>query len=173
MAADYVDIGNPTSEATHNPVSWGPIEPNTNPGSWGGIGSWPGTCRVIWSSADQSPLGAGSRSAEVDMYFSGGPEVISFEHLEGPADDSFDVYVEAVNVKSYPDSGNPGESWYVDGFTHNPGPAGFYTVAFVATGTQWSSWGTFGQVAFSGVWISSGPVSDEKSTWGNVKSLYR
>lgn len=167
MAADYVDIGNPTSEATHNPQSWGPIEPATSGGSWGGIAGWGGTCRVIWSSSDASV------DAEVDMNFSGMPELVSFKHLDGSADDSFDVFIEGVNVWSYSDSGIPGENWYVNGFTYDPGDAGMYTVAFVATGQAWPSWGTYGQVAFEGVWVAGGPVPLEKSTWGEVKSLFR
>ncbi|RKZ06062.1 hypothetical protein DRQ32_11630, partial [bacterium] len=79
MAADYVDIGNVPSETAHNAQGWGPIEPATNPGNWGGIASWPipGTCRVIWSPTDNTLL------AEVDMLFSGLPEIVSFQHLDG------------------------------------------------------------------------------------------
>ncbi|RKX27971.1 MAG: hypothetical protein DRP71_17855 [Verrucomicrobia bacterium] len=169
MAADYVDIGNVPSETAHNAQGWGPIEPATNPGSWGGIADWGGTCRVIWDSSDNDPL------AEVDMAFTGLPEIVSFKHLNGPADDSFDVWIENTNVYSYSDSGDPGEYWHVDGFSYTPLPGAEpkLTVAFVATGQAWPSFGTYGQVAFEGVWVAGGPVSLEKGSWGSVKSLFR
>lgn len=172
LAEDYVDIGNPTSEGSHTEFnSWGPVEPVTNPGSWGGVETEPysgGTCRVIWALDDDVPL------AEVSMTFSGAEEVVSFQHLDGPADDSFDVYIEGDLVWSYVDSGDSGEFWHVNGFPHTPaGGAAELSVAFVATGEKWTSFDTFGQVAISGVWVSGGPVPAEKNTWGEVKALYR
>lgn len=173
MASDHVDIGNPAAEAGYNLVSWGPPEPGTSGGTWGGIADWPGTCRVIWSPQDQSPGGSGSISAEVDMFFSGSPEIISFKHLDGFADESFDVFIEGALIWSYTDNGISEEKWYVNGFTHNPGPAGLYTVAFVARGDMGPDWDNVGQVAFSGVWISGGPVPTEDSSWGSMKALFR
>jgi len=41
---DTVDIGDTTSEAGHNLVDWGPIEPATSGGNYGGIDD----CRVTW-----------------------------------------------------------------------------------------------------------------------------
>ena len=47
-----VEIGTPASEDLYNPVGWGPIEPSTHGGNYGGIAtdplSWDGLCRVIW-----------------------------------------------------------------------------------------------------------------------------
>ena len=43
-----MDIGKPTSETGHNLQSWGPIEPLTHGGGWGGIDD----CRVTWSSTE-------------------------------------------------------------------------------------------------------------------------
>ena len=34
---DFVNIGSPASEASHNLQGWGPIEPATNGGNWGNI----------------------------------------------------------------------------------------------------------------------------------------
>ena len=48
VLCDSVDIGDPTSEAGHNLQDWGPIEPATNGGYWGGIND----CRATWTSAD-------------------------------------------------------------------------------------------------------------------------
>ena len=41
----YVDIGDTTSESGHNPVDWGPLEPSTSGGNYGGIDD----CRCVWS----------------------------------------------------------------------------------------------------------------------------
>lgn len=47
---DYVDIGDETSEAGHNLVGWGCIEPATHGGTWGGIDD----CRATWVLDDES-----------------------------------------------------------------------------------------------------------------------
>jgi hypothetical protein len=176
MAADYVDIGNPTSEAAHSANGWGPSEPGTSGGNFGGIANWPGVCAVAWEVDNVYD----NRRAEVNMLFSGASEQVTFQHLDGPANDSFQVWVENVMIWSYTDSGDPGEFWHVDGFKYTPSPAdmgppsnGLLTVAFVATGDKWASFDTFGQVAIAGVWVEGGPVPVDKSTWGSVKSLYR
>jgi len=44
VLCDSVDIGDPTSEAGHNPIGWGPIEPANTGGTYGGIGN----CRCTW-----------------------------------------------------------------------------------------------------------------------------
>jgi hypothetical protein len=44
ILCDSVDIGNPTSEMGHNLVGWGPIEPATSGGGYGGIND----CRPTW-----------------------------------------------------------------------------------------------------------------------------
>ena len=44
ILCDSVDIGNPASEEGHNMLGWGPIEPLTNGGTWGGIDD----CRAAW-----------------------------------------------------------------------------------------------------------------------------
>ncbi len=165
LAADYVDIGKPGSEAGHNLVSWGPIEPANSGGAYGGIDD----CRAIWSSLD-TPT-PGSVDAFVDMNFAGGSEVVSFKHLDGPADDSFEVWIDSTMMFVYNDSGLPGETWYISGFSVSVS-AGIHTVRFEALGPQWSGWGTYGQVCISEVGVGSA-VPTENTTWDNVKSLYR
>lgn len=44
VLCDSVDIGKPASEAGHNLQGWGPIEPATHGGTWGGIDD----CRATW-----------------------------------------------------------------------------------------------------------------------------
>jgi len=43
-----VDIGNETSEAGHNLEGWGPVEPTTHGGNWGGFDISGENCRVTW-----------------------------------------------------------------------------------------------------------------------------
>lgn len=165
MAADHVDIGNPASESGYVMSSWGPIEPLTSSGSYGGIDE----CRAIWSSSDNS------RSASIDLVFAGGtdPESVSFRHLEGMADDGFEVYIDGTLRYTHVEA-TTNEEWYVDGFFVTGLSAGTHTVTFVATGAQWGSWGSFGQVCIAGIWVGpGGPVPAENSTWGGVKALYR
>ena len=50
LLCDSVDIGDTVSEAGHNLVGWGPIEPATHGGSWGGIDD----CRATWYLGDES-----------------------------------------------------------------------------------------------------------------------
>jgi len=44
VLCDSVDIGKPASETGHQLLGWGPIEPATNGGTWGGIDD----CRATW-----------------------------------------------------------------------------------------------------------------------------
>ncbi len=172
LAVDQVDIGLPASEVGHNLQSWGPIEPLTHGGSYGGIDH----CRAIWSNFDilNPPAPHTSTDAFIDMNFAGGPELVSFKHLDGPADDSFEVWMAGVRVFTYTDPGNPGERWYVSGFNYTPATSGVHTVRFKAIGPKWGSWGTYGQVCFAGVWIGpGGPVPVDTSSWSNVKALFR
>ena len=63
VLCDSVDIGDPSSESGHNLVSWGPIEPATSNGNWGGYGASGGDCRVIWDTTTDG----GSTFATVDL----------------------------------------------------------------------------------------------------------
>jgi hypothetical protein len=65
VLCDMVDIGDPTSEAGHNLQGWGPIEPATNGGTWGGIDN----CRATWfyTAGDQLPTTADASWATVDL----------------------------------------------------------------------------------------------------------
>lgn len=52
VICDEVDIGNPTSEAGHNPQGWGPIEPANTGGAYGGVDN----CRCTWFWTDGDDL---------------------------------------------------------------------------------------------------------------------
>ncbi|RKX27972.1 MAG: hypothetical protein DRP71_17860 [Verrucomicrobia bacterium] len=154
-AHDYVDIGNPASEAGHALTGWGPIEPDTNGGGWGGIGgeSPPGKCRTIWSPLEDDPVERWA-SLELDFGISDTEtKCLTFRHLDGGSDDSFDVSIGGTVVLSI--AAPPGtETWYwasldVTGYT------GVHTVKFEATGPEGTYFTPYGQVAIDKIYIGS------------------
>jgi len=84
LAVYTVDIGTPASEAPYSPFSWGPVQPSTSGGSWGGIATDPlssdGLCRVIWDASDNNPTAT--------LTFPRPIVSVSIRHLQGLADDS-------------------------------------------------------------------------------------
>ena len=164
-----VDIGNPLSESGHNLVSWGPIEPATHGGSWGGFNTTDENCRVIWHPGDYDP----SATLTLDRCIQPGPaEAIRLRHLDGLtyceyiSDASFDLYMKDVDghyVKLFHYTGqNTGtEDWVVTivDITHDIDGNEVYfwryddiEIKLVATGYMWQGFGTdLGQVAFD--WI--------------------
>ena len=117
---DFINIGDPTSEAGHNLAGWGPIEPIHSGGTWGGAGE-DGNCRVISSGYDD---GTGLNHfldwAEFTMDFgdSPGKNYLLLRHLDGYAQDSFYVYIDApdtpgegTEVFYWPDQQSQDEIW--------------------------------------------------------------
>lgn len=161
----HVDIGNETSEAGHGLVGWGPIEPATSRGNWGGFGASDEDCRVIWDSSGDDP------SAKITLdrcQDRGAAKAIRMRHLDGLADDSFDVYVKDVHatwvlIGSW--AGSPGsENWVTDEFVLPKGKTLQLArgkpveIKLVATGDEWSGFSTYGQVAFDWIeLIGNGP----------------
>ena len=166
MANDFVDVGLPSSEALHSMASWGPIEPATHGGSYGGVTD----CRAIWSNFDKPTPGI--RNAFITLNFVDVGEGLFFRHLEGIADDGFEVYADGNLVYTHTESSDV-EQWVVSscfpGLTGGP-----KVVEFVATGDAWDSWGTYGQVCFDHIWVGDDePVVSDEKAWGGVKSLFR
>jgi VCBS repeat-containing protein len=64
VLGDSVDIGKPVSEAGHNLQEWGPIEPETHGGYYGGIDD----CRVTWQSADSFRWATVDLACDVEKY---------------------------------------------------------------------------------------------------------
>jgi len=154
-AHDYVDIGNPASEVGHALAGWGPIEPDTHGGSWGGIGgeSPPGKCRTIWSPEEDDPV-ENWASLELDFGISDTEtKCLTFRHLDGGSDDSFDLSIDGTLVQSI--AAPPGtETWYwasidVTGYT------GVHTVRFEATAPEGSLFNPYGQVAIDKIYIGT------------------
>jgi len=166
MAFDYVDIG---GGETHTMTSWGPPEPATHPGNFGGIA--PGSCRAIWTNFDYPGLPYESRSATVEMWFTGLSEQVAYRHLEGVADDGFHVYIDDNWKFTHPEAQTT-EVWINSGFNTTES-MGFHTIKFVAMGDKWSGWATWGQVCFDWVEVGGGAIDNEVTSWSAVKNLYR
>ncbi len=174
MARDYVDIGNTSADPgaeqpAHNMSSWSIPLPGPNGGSYGGIA--PGSCRAIWSSQNDN-----STTAFITLDFAAGTETLWLKHLEGIANDAFDVFVNGVRVYQHFENSQV-ERWLVH-FVLPPVPGGFpagqQVVEFVATGPAWDSFDLFGQVCFDEVWIGlEEPVAIQEGSWGEVKALFR
>lgn len=174
-AHDYVDIGNPASEAGHALTGWGPIEPDTHDGNWGGIGteSPPGKCRTIWSPVEDDPVEAWA-SLELDFGISDTKtKSLAFRYLDGGSDDSFDLSIDGAVVLSI--TAPPGtETWYwasvdVTGYT------GVHTVRFEAMAPEGSYFNPYGQVAIDKIYIGTQvtpvPVDAEAIACGQAKRV--
>jgi hypothetical protein len=154
---DSVDIGDIASEGGHE-VSysdWGPIEPTTHGGNWGGIGSEtpPGMCRVVWHAAGDTTLGYATLT--LDTGGAGFARHIVLRVLDGIADDSFNVYVKNPGgdwalVYFYDCDPSTSEYWVEHDIYSFPAGKGQDTtieVKIEATGDPWSGFNTYGQLA--------------------------
>lgn len=174
-AHDYVDIGNPASEAGHALVGWGPIEPDTHPGNWGGIGTEtpPGKCRVVWSEDEPAPV-ENWASLQMDFGVSDTEtKYLSYRHLDGGSDDSFELFIDdesMMTVAAPPTT----EVWYwaqldVTGYT------GIHTLKIVATAPPGPYYIPFGQLAidkiFIGTQVTPVPVDAEPLGCGQTKRV--
>jgi len=154
-AHDYVDIGNPASEAGHALTGWGPIEPDTNGGGWGGIGSEspPGKCRTTWSLEEDDPVERWA-SLELDFGISDTEtKCLTFRHLDGGSDDSFDLSIDGTVVLSLAAPPQT-ETWYWASFDAT-GFTGIHTVKFEATGPAGTNFDGYGQLAIDKIYIGT------------------
>lgn len=152
-----VDIGNLTSETQSGIFisGWGPIEPATSGGNYGGIGD----CRVVW----EPPTPEESlRCAVINFVFDdcANPTELSWSVLEGIGDDSYEAYIDDVLIYSYsdPDPTDSTEDWV--GVSQDLTGFGLpndviHRVKFCATGSSWALFSTYGQVAFDWVGLTT------------------
>lgn len=143
---DYIDIGFLDSETGHALAGWGPIEPDTHGGGWGGIGSEtpPGKCRTTWSLEEDDPVERWATLA-LDFGPASGTKTLWIRHLDGGSEDSFDVSVGGTVVSSIPDNTST-ETWFwtpIDVTGHND----VKTVMFEATGDTGTYFPGYGQLA--------------------------
>ena len=155
---DWVDIG--VAPEGHNMQGWGPVEPATHGGAWGGEGN----CRVLWDISDDNPV------ATIDLDFGAGPgdRWISFRWLDGMSDsDDFDIVVGAY--AGHLQNGAPAgtENWVDLGACNVGHLQGIHTVTLTATGAKWSGFATYGQVALSEIAAWRDPEAvPAVSEWG-------
>ena len=155
---DSVNIGNTDSETGHSLLGWtdvwtcGPYSVANKTGSWcachdGGTGL--GNMRLIWGDGGETcdpennwasvTLDAGAVCAKT----------LKVEHLDGAADDGFNVYVNNVLVGTYVDFYST-NTWTTTVFDISSGNyTGLLTIKFVATASAWGGCVTYGQVAFN------------------------
>lgn len=158
-----VDIGNPASEgqAGIGIAGWGPVEPATSGGNWGGFDVSGEDCRTTWElpNPEESLRCASVTYSHNDCVF---PTYLEWRILDGIADDSYEIYVDSVLVYTYtdlPPIDDP-EAWSIVG----QDLSGFslpndvvHIVEFCATGQAWGSFATYGQLGVDWVTLTTEP----------------
>ena len=148
---DFVDMGNTTSEAVHNLVGWGPIEPDTHPGTWGSIATDPLSpdkkCRVTWSSYEAEGTNAPPWATfTLDTGSGMIATALGLRVLDGAGNDTFEVYVNDIWVYHYDDFYST-ETWVTHPIDISGlNATGTLTVKIQALAPKWASWGTWGQL---------------------------
>ena len=145
---EYVDIGNGDSEEDHNLSGWGPIVVPTS-----GWGSHDGDLRTVWGPNSQV------KTASLTMNIPEDPEgfnlgsTLTIRHLDGTANDAFDVYINDQYVYSHVDIHN-NETWVVTvlDVSEYVVSEGDYEIEFRVTADAWAYQYAYGQVAVD--WIS-------------------
>jgi hypothetical protein len=147
---DEVDIGDPVSEGSHNLNGWGPIEPDTHGGGWGGaaegiLETGDTNCRVTWAPSVNDNDPSATLTLSTGDYIGTTLVIIA---LDGAADDSFDVYIDGDLVYSY--TGEMGaEVWYQHGIPVYIEPGTTVTITITATGPAWGGIDTWGQLGIA------------------------
>ena len=139
---DFVNIGDETSESTHSLSGWGPTEPATHGGGWGGACE-DGNCRVVYE-----PNGDNAGTLTLDFGTSQYKE-LRIRALNGISGaDSFEVSINDVLVYRWLDDGVAGgtETWGLHSFDVS-GFDGTQTIKITSLDDPWSSFNTYGQVA--------------------------
>ncbi|HLB72774.1 MAG TPA: PEP-CTERM sorting domain-containing protein [Sedimentisphaerales bacterium] len=132
------DLGTEAGEAGYAPADWGPIEPTTHPGGWGGIAGDPASydkrCRTVWGCIENT------KAASIAF-----PTPIvsaAIRHLDGGSDDSFIVEVDGSLWGSYSAIPGVGDFWIVNSFSGVPGT----TLTITCTAAAGPYWNPYGQV---------------------------
>lgn len=143
LLLDSVNIGDTTSEGAHSLLGWSNI--------WSGCG-WcgpDGNMRLIWGDGGETcaiennwasvVLDAGTRRATY----------LKLQHLDGAADDGFNVYVNDMEVGTY--IATSIDEWVTTTVFDIPpeNSSGLLTIKLEATAPAWGSCGTYGQIAFN------------------------
>jgi len=148
----FVDLGTPAGEAGYTLFDWGPVQPSTSGGNWGGMGGGtaPGSfdqlCRTVWGHT-------GDFFNWASVTFPRAITSATIRHLVGQANDSYriDVFAGGNPWGSFTDTVG-GETWTSTTFSGLPGQ----TLVITATGPQWSDFATYGQLGID--WINATPI---------------
>jgi hypothetical protein len=152
--AELVDLGTAAGEAGYILSDWGPVQPTTSGGNWGGLAtdpmSYDNLCRTVWSSAPGD-------TSSAFITFTHLITAVDIRHLDGIApDDSFEVWVDGVKWGKYTsNSDTTNEIWLWSGFYGTPG----YTLEIRATGAQWGGFQQWGQLGIDRIWAVPEPVT--------------
>ena len=146
VVSDRIDVGDSTSMTAHNAQMW------FNDPATGNYGGRDGGQTIAMVGGDDN-ASQSCDSNENDATFvmnagSGTAENLIIRHLDGSANDSFNVYVDNVLVGNY--IGTPGpETWVTTTFPLGTEDfTGLATIKLeVTTGYPWSLCSTYGQVA--------------------------
>lgn len=142
-----VDIGKMNDELAYL-LGWSKPQPKTSGGTWGGVKD-----PTYWRTVACTYCREGN-SAYAFIMAGENPKTIRIEHLDGIADDSFDVYVlnsfNWIKIGSYKGQYSDGSEHIITtdfNLTNNIHTFGFIEVKITLTGKPWSVYKTYGQLA--------------------------
>ncbi|MDH4238563.1 MAG: hypothetical protein OEW48_03265 [Phycisphaerae bacterium] len=138
-----VDLGTTVGEAGYTLTNWGPVEPTTHPGGWGGIASDPASydkrCRTAWGYVENTK--------DASITFPTKIVSVTVRHLDGLSNDSFRVEVDGNLWGSYSAVSGVGEFWTVSSFSGTPGTI----LTITCTGPAGQYFNPYGQVGIDRV----------------------
>jgi hypothetical protein len=139
---DSVNIGNTTSEMGHSLTDWTNV--------WSGCG-WcgpDGNMRLIWGDGGDTCVSTENWASFTLNAGTGVGKTLKMSHLEGAADDGFNIYVNDTLVATDTDT-HSSNTWLTEEFDISPwGFSGLLTIKLEATAGPWGGCSTYGQVAF-------------------------
>ena len=142
-----VDIGKMNNEVA-SLLGWSKPQPKTSGGNWGGVSD-----PTYWRTVSCTYCKEGD-SAYAFILAGEKPQTIRIEHLDGIANDSFDVYVldlwKLIKIGSYKDQYSDGSEHIVKtdfNLTNSIHMFGFVEVKITLTGKHWSDYNKYGQLA--------------------------
>jgi hypothetical protein len=149
VVLDKIDVGNETAEQWAGMSSWGPLATPPPPAL---------NSRVIWDISDNDTAATITFNRSISR---GAATALNISHLDGIADDSFDVYVKDAHddwvfVGNYTDFYSV-DTWVTSEFplpngkSLQLGRGGTVEVKLVATGPMWAQFKDNGQVQID--WI--------------------